>query len=93
MVDVYQQVGHRVGTSEALALARELRVWHDRMVSHQRTLARLGSSPNICVDGDECAHGVARELWKQARSVFGDHAETLSFLSRCASEASEVRRA
>lgn len=93
MVDVYRQVGYRVGTGEAMALARELRAWHDAMVSHQRTLARLGFRANACADWEECAHGLARDLWKQACAVFGADAETLTFLRECAGEVTEVRGA
>ena len=92
MLDVYRQVAYRVGTHEAIALAQELNVWHDAMVSHQRTLARLGFSQHACLDWDECAHGLARDLWKQATTVLGAHAESLTFLRACA-EASGVRRA
>jgi hypothetical protein len=93
MVDVYRQVANRVGGTEATALAHELRAWHDAMVSHQRTLARLGFSPQSCADLDDCAHGLARELWKRAVSVLGDEADTLTFLRECAGEMAEVRRA
>lgn len=84
MLDVYRQVAHRVGTAEALALAQELRAWHDAMVSHQRTLTRLGYAPDKCADWDECAHGLARELWKRAVEVFGSHVDDLVFLRRSA---------
>jgi hypothetical protein len=93
MVDVYRQVGYRVGTNEAVGLAQELRSWHDAMVSHQRTLSRLGFSTNACGDWEECAHGLARELWTRAVTVFGQDAETLTFLRECAGEIAEVRRA
>ena len=86
MVDVYRQVGYRVGTMEAMELARELRTWHDAMVSHQRTLARLGVSAHSCADWDECAHGLARDLWKRAQQVYGDDAALLTFLRECAGE-------
>jgi hypothetical protein len=87
MLDVYRQVACRIGTQDALALAQELRAWHDAMVSHQRTLARLGSPPQTCADWDECAHGLARELWKQATVVLGEHADELTFLRDCATAA------
>jgi hypothetical protein len=93
MVDVYRQVGYRVGTHEAVGLAQELRSWHDAMVSHQRTLARLGFSPQACEEWDECAHGLARELWNRAVRVFGDDADALTFLRECAGHRAEVRRA
>jgi hypothetical protein len=93
MLDVYRQVACRVGTNEALALAQELRAWHDAMVSHQRTLARLGASAAVCADQDECAHGLARELWRQAVSVLGSDAHGLTFLRECAGELAEVQRA
>jgi len=90
MVDVYRQVAHRVGTHESLALAHELSAWHDLMVSHQRTLARLGRSQDACADWDDCAHALARELWQQATEILGEHANDLTFLRQCAGEAHEV---
>jgi hypothetical protein len=92
MLDVYRQVAYRVGTNEAIALAHELSAWHDAMVSHQRTLARLGFSQHACADWDECAHGLARDLWTRASDVLGANAFTLTFLRECAGDA-EVRRA
>ena len=84
MLDVYRQVAYRVGTNEALTLANELRSWHDAMVAHQRTLARLGSPPDACGEWEECAHGLARELWTQATVVLGTEAESLTFLRESA---------
>ena len=92
MVDVYLQLAYRVGTNEALALARELRAWHDAMVSHQRTLARLGVTTSECDDWDECAHGLARDLWKRAVVMFGADCEALGFLRECVGTAVQVRR-
>jgi hypothetical protein len=92
MLDVYRQVANRVGTNDAMALAAELRAWHDAMVSHQRTLARLGFARHACANWDDCAHGLARDLWKQALDVLGPHADELSFLRECAS-ATEVPHA
>jgi hypothetical protein len=86
MLDVYRRVAHRVGSNESLALAQELSAWHDAMVSHQRTLTRLGLSADACGQLDECAHGLARELWRQAREVLGEHANDLTFLRECASQ-------
>jgi hypothetical protein len=93
MLDVYRQVAYRVGSNEALALAEELRSWHDAMVTHQRTLARLGSPPHRCREWEDCAHGLARELWAQAIEVLGTEAESLTFLRECAGYMAEVRRA
>jgi hypothetical protein len=93
MVDVYRQVANRVGGNQALLLAQELRAWHDAMVSHQRTLTRLGFSPHACREWDDCAHGLARELWRRAVTTFGDDADALSFLRESAGERAEVRRA
>ena len=84
MLDVYRQVAYRVGTNQALALAHELSAWHDAMVSHQRTLGRLGFSLDACAGWDECAHALARELWQQATEVLGPHADDLAFLKHCA---------
>lgn len=93
MVDVYRQVANRVGSTDALLLAQELRAWHDSMVSHQRTLTRLGFSAQACRDWDDCAHGMARDLWGKAVEVFGEDADALTFLRESAGEAAEVRRA
>jgi hypothetical protein len=93
MVDVYRQVANRVGSADALLLAQELRAWHDSMVSHQRTLTRLGFSPQSCRDWDECAHGLARDLWGKALEVFGQDADALTFLRESAAGAAEARRA
>jgi hypothetical protein len=90
MVDVYRQVANHVGTQDAVSLANELRAWHDAMVSHQRTLTRLGVQPETCTDWDECAHGLARELWKRAEATFGDQAAALTFLRDCAQGTSGV---
>jgi hypothetical protein len=92
MVDVYRQVACRVGTNQALALAHELSAWHDAMVSHQRTLGRLGFSLDACADWDDCAHALARALWQQATDVLGPHANELAFLRTCASQTPEVHR-
>ena len=93
MVDVYRQVACRVGTNEAMTLANELRAWHDAMVAHQRTLARLGGAGHVCADWDECAHGLARELWTRASDVFGADCQALQFLRDCAGTEGEVQRA
>jgi hypothetical protein len=93
MLDVYRRVAHRVGSSESLALAQELTTWHNAMVSHQRTLARLGLPANACAQKDDCAHGLARELWRQAREVFGEHANDLTFLRQCADQDSSTNQA
>jgi hypothetical protein len=89
MLDVYRRVAHRVGGNESLALAQELSAWHDAMVSHQRTLARLGLPADACTQLDECAHGLARELWRQAREILGEHANDLTFLRQCAQPPSD----
>ena len=92
MLDVYRQVANRVGTNDALTLANELRAWHDAMVSHQRTLARLGVEGS-CRDWEDCAHGLGRELWARATAVFGAEAESLTFLRESAGDMAAVRRA
>jgi hypothetical protein len=84
MCDAYREAARRVGTSEAQALASELCAWHTRMISHQRTLARLGVKPNHCGHSDECAHGLARELWVRAQAVFWRHSSGFTFLSESA---------
>jgi hypothetical protein len=81
MRDVYQQMASRIGSAEALDLAAELAAWHDAMVKHRRALANTGGDPDHHKpDDDECPHTVAPGLWTRAKAVFGDEAETLTFL-------------
>lgn len=84
MCELYRTAARRVGTDEAFTLAEELCAWESRMWSHQRTLARAGLPANHCAHSDECAHGLARELWPRARAVLGAHACEFAFLRRAA---------
>lgn len=80
MLDVYRRVANLVGTNEAAALAHALNAWHDAMVRHRRRLQQLGFDPDGHPTWDDCPHAEARELWVQARDVFGTHADQLEFL-------------
>lgn len=77
MLDVYRLLANRVGTSDADELAHDLRQWHDVMVRHERLLAVTGG---VCAAADDCPHIDAADLWRRARQVFGDDADTLTFL-------------
>jgi hypothetical protein len=92
-VDVYRQVARRVGTTDALELAEELRQWHDAMVEHERTLTRFGHAPDGCRQQDECPHAEAADLWARAVVVLGSHADELAFLQRSAALAGAGERA
>jgi len=60
----------------------ELRNWHDEMVLHQRSVRRLGT--RACSDG--CPHADGRRLWREARTVLGAAADSLTFLRACAAD-------
>ena len=82
----YAQLGSRIGTLEAAALAERLTAWHDAMVAHERRL-RAERRDDLC--DDECPHVEARRLWTEAVATLGDRANELHFL-RAASQWSAV---
>ena len=73
----YKTLACQVGTHEARELADRLAGWHDAMVNHERQL-RLDGSGAGCTS--PCPHDDARELWEQARVMFGSGAGSLEFL-------------
>jgi hypothetical protein len=77
MLDVYRLLARRVGTANADELADELKAWHDAMVRHERALS---TSDRGCADLEECPHLTAAELWTRAKEIFGEEADTLTFL-------------
>jgi len=83
MLPVYQQLAARAGTGPARELARELMLWHDAMVRHERRLAAAGRGQAACT-GDDCPHTEARGLWERAVHVFGTDARTLHYLRAAA---------
>jgi hypothetical protein len=75
-VNIYRNLGDRVGTLEARELAEQLVAWHDAMVKHLRVAGRRRGE--VCEDG--CPHDDAVILWSSALAVFGDEANQLAFL-------------
>jgi hypothetical protein len=75
-VNIYRNLGDRVGTLEARELAEQLVAWHDAMVKHARVAGRRRSEK--CEDG--CPHDDAVVLWASSLSVFGEEANQLVFL-------------
>ena len=76
----YQTLAQRTVSADAMALARRLGAWHDRMVAHQRALAAgIGRRCD-----EACPHAEAVELWRLAVESFGDAAERLVFLKTTA---------
>ncbi len=84
MLDLYRHLANRIGTPDALALAHDLSAWHDDMVRHQRALDARVVPAEACEVLDDCPHVQARELWRQAQSVYGEAAATLTFLRTAA---------
>lgn len=76
-MNLYQLIGSRVGTADALALSGRLAAWHDAMVAHER---RLRTSQFDVECDEECPHAEARMLWAEAVMTFGAPASELSFL-------------
>jgi hypothetical protein len=76
-VHFYQTLACQAGTPEARELANRLAAWHDAMVNHERRL-RAGDSSSRCTS--PCPHDEARELWEEARAMFGREAGSLAFL-------------
>jgi hypothetical protein len=73
----YKTLACQAGTPEARDLADRLAVWHDAMVNHERRL-RADDSSTGCTS--PCPHDEARELWEEARKMFGSEAGSLAFL-------------
>jgi hypothetical protein len=90
MLPVYQQLAARAGTGPARELARELMLWHDAMVRHERRLAAAGRGP-ACAS-DDCPHAEARGLWDRAVQIFGTDARTLQYLHTAAGGTSIAMR-
>ena len=67
-------IGNNVGTHEAVDLGEPLSAWHDAMVAHERRPAGRGRCE------DDCPHGEATALWKEAVQTFGPYAADLKFL-------------
>lgn len=74
---LYKTLACQVGTHEARELADRLAGWHDAMVNHERQL-RLDGATGGC--STPCPHDDARELWEEARLMFGSGAGNLEFL-------------
>jgi hypothetical protein len=84
-MNVYMMVGSGVGTAEATELSARLATWHDVMVAHERKI-RAGRADVAC--DEECPHADARTLWIEAREIFGDRVQELTFLRSRATGAS-----
>jgi hypothetical protein len=61
----------------AASLRARLVAWHDAMVTHER---QLRSDPTVDLCDDECPHGEAAALWREAASLLGPRASELTFL-------------
>jgi len=76
MLPVYHHLASRIGTADAVTLGRELALWHDAMVRHER---RLATGQREC-DLADCPHADARRLWARAAHVFDPRASELRYL-------------
>ena len=74
---VYELIGCRRKSADAAALAARLAEWHDEMVAHERRVRAAGAA-RAC--HDDCPHTEAGALWTEARELFGEDAEELTFL-------------
>jgi hypothetical protein len=79
---LYRYMASRIGTTEALTLADRLAAWHDAMVAHERSRRVQVGDAEPCAD--LCPHQEAAELWGEALDTFGEGAQELTFLRRCA---------
>ncbi len=84
-MNIYRMIGNTFGTPEAIELAERLCAWHDAMVAHERAARRADSCD------DECPHGDAAVLWREAARLFGDRAAELRFLRSRGTQAEGVR--
>lgn len=65
------------GSADTAALRARLEAWHDAMVTHERRL-RVDPAAGPC--DDECPHGEATALWREAAALLGPRATELTFL-------------
>jgi hypothetical protein len=65
------------GSGETASLRARLEAWHDAMVTHER---RLRVDPSAASCDDECPHGEATALWREAAALLGPRAGELTFL-------------
>lgn len=65
------------GSADAASLRARLEAWHDAMVNHER---RLRADPAAARCDDECPHGEATVLWREAAAMLGQRASELTFL-------------
>ena len=65
------------GTADAASLRARLEAWHDAMVAHER---RLRADQTTAACDDECPHGEATALWREAAAMLGPRAHELTFL-------------
>jgi hypothetical protein len=65
------------GTADTASLRSRLQAWHDAMVTHER---RLRTDPDAAPCDDECPHGEAAALWREAAALLGKRARELTFL-------------
>lgn len=64
-------------SGDTASLRARLEAWHDAMVTHER---RLRTDPAAAPCDDECPHGEAPALWREAAAVLGPRATELTFL-------------
>jgi hypothetical protein len=65
------------GSADTASLRARLEAWHDAMVTHER---RLRADPSADPSDDECPHGEATALWREAAALLGPRATELTFL-------------
>ena len=65
------------GRVDAASLRARLEAWHDAMVTHER---RLRADATAAPCDDECPHGEAPSLWREAAAMLGARANELTFL-------------
>jgi hypothetical protein len=65
------------GSVSTTSLRARLEAWHDAMVTHER---RLRADPAADRCDDECPHGEATALWREAAALLGPRASELTFL-------------
>lgn len=65
------------GNVDATSLRARLEAWHDSAVTHERRL-RIDPSADPC--DEECPHGEAVVLWREAAALLGPRATELTFL-------------